>query len=62
MDFVGFRVGLGVCDVHQLYLRTFFFSSCPPSSPRGPGEGQDCHSPKDIDDFVPISARIRGAI
>ncbi len=31
-----------------------------PPPPGGPGEGPDCHFPKEIDDFGPISARIRG--
>ena len=34
-----------------------FLSSLPP---KGPGEGPDCHFPKEIIDFGPISARIRG--
>ncbi len=30
--------------------------------PGGPGEGPDCHVDKEIADFGPISARIRGAL
>ncbi len=38
-------------------LCILFLSPLPPG---GPGEGPDCHFPREIDDFEPISARIRG--
>jgi hypothetical protein len=38
----------------------FFFLFLAPPLPRGvPGDGQDCHFPKDIAGFGPIPARIR---
>ena len=41
-------------------LTSFVFFSCPPPLPRGvPGEGPDCHFPKDIAGFGPIPARFR---
>ncbi len=54
------------------YLKTrLLFASCtvrklfnlllPPLPPGGPGEGPDGHFPKEIGDFGPSSARIRGA-
>ncbi len=42
-------------------LKCFLFFVFPPHLPRGvPGEGPDCHVPKEIVGFGPIPARIRG--
>ena len=55
---VGQRVHRGATFT-QLYLRTCFILFLSP--PRGcPGEGPDCHFPKEIVGFGPIPARIRG--
>ncbi len=46
----------------ELYLRTLFNLLLSPLPPGGPGEGPDSHFLKDIYNFGPISARIRGVI
>ncbi len=44
----------------QLYSMTFFGLFLSPLPLGSPGEGPDCHVPKEIYDFGPILARIRG--
>jgi hypothetical protein len=46
----------------QLYLRTLFNCFLSPLPPGGPGEGPDCHFPKEIYDLGPNSAQIRREI
>ncbi len=44
----------------QLYLRTFLFLFLSPLPVGAPGEGPDCHFPKEVASFGQMLARIQG--
>ncbi len=49
-----------IAPLTQLYLKTLFILFLSPLALGGPGDGPDCHFPKEIVGVGPIPARIRG--